>query len=68
MSNNENRDLEFLTVREVSRMTNLHITTIDKMLARGEFCKPFRMSKKPGAVRYWTRKMIVDWIEGLKAR
>jgi prophage regulatory protein len=53
-----------LRKKQVSQMLGISIATLDRMLARGEFIRPFRISSQAIG---WEECDVSNWIEGRKA-
>lgn len=56
----ENTDpLQLLTYRDVSKLTQISVTTLYDLLAKRKFPQPIRF----GAAVRWRRKTVLAWME-----
>ena len=56
---------KLLKAREVCQMLGISISTLRRMIRRGQFSEPLKPS--PGTSR-WPRQVVDDYIEGLQRR
>ena len=56
---------KLLNAREVCQMLGISISTLHRMIRRGQFSRPLKPS--PGTSR-WPRQDVVDYIEALPRR